>query len=857
MASENASQEAVADKEFEVVNGNDAVVKIEKKASRKKKIESIEEIPGVGETTAKKLKAAGYDSFEKLATSMAVELAEVASIGEATAEKIIAAAREAMEMGFETGDIILEKRKVIGRISTGSVELDNLIGGGVETQAITECFGKYGSSKCVAPEEHAAYTNDEEFHLEPMSHIYDKYAAKFGEEAFDGGTVVKAPCVKVFAFNDAGITQAVPAAIYKGHADELVHLTTKRGRSLRITLPHKLLVANEDGLQWKPAAEIQSGDSIATPNSIPIPQTGTVSDDDAYFLGLFAAEGTANPCSISTSDTVLRDWLSNYLKARFDFEPTVRERNLPGKRTVYTILIKNAAHPLLEGLEKTNSATKFVPAVVFTAGKSAAKSFLAGYLEGDGCLTESGVSATTKSTRLARELSYLLSTVGIAATRRATRSAGKQYVRISVTGFDREKIGSLPFKLKAWNGSTTASAHGYPQAINKLLKKYYKQTLGGNRGRHAKEYGKKNNGSTTLYGLFAMTPNQSIGPETMAKAISFFQSGEAQLDELSERATTVPAMSPQEFEEYACSLPFALNSLAQKLGLSKGSLQNYVKRGVPPEHASEIATTIAEELGARSKASHEAAEQLRIIASLNWDKVSETARVPHDGPVYDFVVPDGHTFVGGVMPTVLHNTQIAFQLCVNAQLPPEQGGLNGNVLFIDTEATFRPERVAQIAVAKGLDPDVVLKNIFVARAYNSDHQTILAEKAEELVRENNIKLVIVDSLTSAFRGDYVGRGELAARQQKLNKHIHVLQRLSDMFNLAIYVTNQVIDRPDILFGDPTIPVGGNVLGHLCTYRVYLRRSKETRRIAKLVDSPNLPDGECIFIVTENGIEDAE
>ena len=117
--------------------------------------------------------------------------------------------------------------------------------------------------------------------------------------------------------------------------------------------------------------------------------------------------------------------------------------------------------------------------------------------------------------------------------------------------------------------------------------------------------------------------------------------------------------------------------------------------------------------------------------------------------------------------------------------------------------------------------------------------------------------MIVDSLTSAFRGDYTGRGELAERQQKLNKHLHMLQRLSDMFNLAVYVTNEVIDRPDILFGDPTVPVGGNVLRHLSTYRVYLRRSKETRRIAKLVDSPNLPDGECVFQITEKGVEDVE
>ena len=202
-------------------------------------------------------------------------------------------------------------------------------------------------------------------------------------------------------------------------------------------------------------------------------------------------------------------------------------------------------------------------------------------------------------------------------------------------------------------------------------------------------------------------------------------------------------------------------------------------------------------------------------------------------------------------------TQLAFQLCVNAQLPPGQGGVGGDVLFIDTENTFRPERVTQIAQAKGLDPNAVLRRIHVAHAHNSDHQMLLIDKASELVKKHDIKLIIVDSLTSAFRVDYMGRGTLAERQQKLNKHLHTLQKLADIHNLVIYVTNQVMDRPDILFGDPTAPVGGNVLAHQATYRIYLRRSKEDRRIAKLVDSPNLPDGECVFRVTPAGLADAE
>ncbi|MBI5226635.1 DNA repair and recombination protein RadA [Candidatus Micrarchaeota archaeon] len=200
-------------------------------------------------------------------------------------------------------------------------------------------------------------------------------------------------------------------------------------------------------------------------------------------------------------------------------------------------------------------------------------------------------------------------------------------------------------------------------------------------------------------------------------------------------------------------------------------------------------------------------------------------------------------------------SQIGFQLCVNAQLPKEQGGLGGSIAFIDTESTFRPERISQMAEAKGLDPAVVLGNIHVAKALNSNHQMLLAEKLEPMIREKNIRAIVVDSLTAAFRADYVGRGELAERQQKLNQHIHLLLRYADQYNLAVYVTNQVMDKPDILFGDPTIPIGGHVLAHTSTYRLYVRRSKEDRRIVKLVDSPNLPDGEVVFRVTPEGIMD--
>lgn len=202
-------------------------------------------------------------------------------------------------------------------------------------------------------------------------------------------------------------------------------------------------------------------------------------------------------------------------------------------------------------------------------------------------------------------------------------------------------------------------------------------------------------------------------------------------------------------------------------------------------------------------------------------------------------------------------SQIAHQLAVRAQLPKDKGGLNGSVVFIDTESTFRAQRIKQIAEAIGLDSNKVLSKIKVARAFNSDHQMLLAEKVGELIAKENepVKLLIVDSMMALFRSEYIGRGTLSARQQKLNKHIHALQRIADMYNVAIYVTNQVMAKPDTFFGDPTAPIGGHILAHGMNPRVYLRKGKKGTRVAKLVDSSYLPETECIFKITEEGIVD--
>jgi DNA repair protein RadA len=203
-------------------------------------------------------------------------------------------------------------------------------------------------------------------------------------------------------------------------------------------------------------------------------------------------------------------------------------------------------------------------------------------------------------------------------------------------------------------------------------------------------------------------------------------------------------------------------------------------------------------------------------------------------------------------------TQLGLSLAVNTQLPLEQGGAEGKAVYIDTEGTFRPDRVKEIAEGKGLNADGVLKNILVARAFNSDHQILLIDKVGELVKNGEpIRMVIIDSLTAHFRAEFSGRGQLADRQQKLNRYLHNLMKMGEQFNLAIYVTNQVMANPAMMFGDPTTAIGGNIVGHASTYRMYIRRGKKGSRVAKLIDSPNLPDNECLFFITEKGVVDEE
>jgi len=205
-------------------------------------------------------------------------------------------------------------------------------------------------------------------------------------------------------------------------------------------------------------------------------------------------------------------------------------------------------------------------------------------------------------------------------------------------------------------------------------------------------------------------------------------------------------------------------------------------------------------------------------------------------------------------------TQLCHQLCVTCQLPLEQGGGEGKALYIDTEGTFRPERLLAIAERYGLNGDDVLDNIAYAKAYNSDHQSQLLLQASAMMSESRFALLVVDSATALYRTDYSGRGELSARQMHLARFLRTLARLADEFGVAVVITNQVVAQVDGTGGafnpDPKKPIGGNIMAHASTTRLSLRKGRAEARICKIYDSPCLPEAEATFAINADGIGDA-
>ena len=827
-------------------------------SSSGKKVEAktIEELPGVGPATAEKLKEAGYLDLMAVAVASPQMLADVAEIGSNVAVKIIQAAREAVDVGgFETGDVILERRKSVAKLTTGSKALDELLGGGLETQAITETYGEFGSGKCAAKETPVLYFNDEQPHIEKIGDVYAKYSGFHGEEPYEDGFIVRGAPVKVLGLPSEGFGLTPSVGLYREFARNVYRIQTCRGATHRVTGAHRFLTVTDEGVQWVPAARLAVGDPVAAPKRLPA-QQGQLSDDDAYFLGFFVAEGTRSPLSVCNTDPRLIEWVSRYVERRFGYAPTVRSDST--RPHVKTVLLRKPTAAFLDSLAKELAGDKRVPENVLAAPESAVRHFLAGYLDGDGSV-DGTVSATTKSPWLAQDLAYLFVRLGVRVSKGVKKVNGKTYHMIHVVGFDRDGLDLPTIAKHLPRFRTRNSAHGYPTRIPQYLAATYRKSLGGNRGRRRKAIGRSANDAETFYHVFTRQRYEAmtINDVTFRRIAQEFLAGHERLGEAEGLAEELESLSDAGFRRLVDLLPFPLGEVAKELGVSPSTLQNYLTRGLRRDSVlrARLRESLRKRLGDRRRILERALPQLQNIYSLAWDQIASIEAEPYDDYVYDFIIPEGHAFVGGEIPTFMHNSNLAHQLAVNATRPVDEGGLGCDTVWIDTEQTFRPERIAQMAQALELDVEKVLQRVHVARAYNSHHQMLLVDKAGELTKDFSVRLIVVDSLTAHFRAEYIGRGVLAERQQLLNKHIHDLLRFGDVHNAAIYVTNQVHAKPDAFFGDPTRPVGGHIVGHSATFRVYLRKSKGGKRIARLVDSPNLPEAEAVFSVTEEGIRD--
>jgi DNA repair protein RadA len=202
-------------------------------------------------------------------------------------------------------------------------------------------------------------------------------------------------------------------------------------------------------------------------------------------------------------------------------------------------------------------------------------------------------------------------------------------------------------------------------------------------------------------------------------------------------------------------------------------------------------------------------------------------------------------------------SQICYTLCVTANTPVDRRG--GNIILIDTENTFRAERIFQIAEHRGIsEPDEILRKICVCKIYNTSHLEVIIQELGKSIEEYRAKLVIVDSIIALPRAEFTGRGTLAERQQRLNVMLHKLNRLAEVHNIAVVVTNQVQSQPDDFSGarDGLRATGGNVMGHATTYRILLRKAGKAR-IAIMVDSPYHTYDQTRFSITEAGVQDFE
>ncbi len=800
---------------------------------KKKEIRDITDLPGVGPNAAQKLIENGYTSIEAIAVATPFELSQATGIPLPTAQKIIQAAREALDIRFKTAKELKLERLNVRKITTGARALDELLGGGIETKTITEFFGEFGSGKCFAKDTYIFYENDEITHVSTIQEMYEKYKEINGETPFDSGYAVPLNSVHVYALHPETLEPIKVKAsyIYKEYSKYLVRVQLETGFEYKITPGHPVLVFRK-GLKWIPASQVKPGDLIVGVRTLPA-STTSLDHKEAYILGLYVAEGTSNPPSISISERKLVELIVDFVRQRDGYIPRVRKDK---RNNVYQVLFRKLSHQWLGDLVNETAYSKRVPEKILGADAETIEWFLAGYVDGDGYVSNSLVELSTRSRELATGLIMLLKKLGIRPKLTIKNVKGKPYYKITISGEDRARFNSVLEKTYLKRRVFEERGVGrYPPEIARYLARIYKQFRLPKRDKE------------TAYHHMTRNLNVWFTEKTMIRIKEYFEEAIKLLDE-AEKAIAPGAR---------VKLPFAWTRL-RKYGLTESQIRNYRYRGLPRtlESYNRVKKVIMEEIKHLRKLAVNAIKIIERLRALDFHRVKSVDIVEYNDWVYDLVVPGIHNFIA---PTgiVLHNTQLCHQLAVNVQLPEDKGGLGAKAVYIDTEGTFRWERIEQMARGVGLDPDQVMENIYWIRAINSHHQMAIVDQLFDMLKRENIKLVIVDSVTGHFRAEFPGRENLAMRQQLLNRHLHQLQRLAEIYNVAVVITNQVMARPDVFYGDPTTAVGGHVLYHAPGVRVQLKKSRGNKRIARVVDAPHLPEGEAVFAITEWGIRDVE
>ena len=248
-----------------------------------------------------------------------------------------------------------------------------------------------------------------------------------------------------------------------------------------------------------------------------------------------------------------------------------------------------------------------------------------------------------------------------------------------------------------------------------------------------------------------------------------------------------------------------------------------------------------------------------ITGAQLWERIKNNKRLTTGSRAVDEIIQGGieeHTTTEVSGENGAGKSQLMHMLAINAQLPVEEGGLGGKVVWIDTENTLRPDRIHQICVNRGYDTEEILNGIIYEEAFTALHQKTIVSKLPRTCHDHNVKLVIVDSMMAHLRSEYIGRGTLANRQNILGDILQRLGKIAQAHNLTVIYTNQVMDKP-IAYGNPQTAIGGHVMGHASTLRLNIKKGRQGTRVMQIKKSPYLPELEAPFRITEKGIEDTE